>query len=48
MIDFTYQIMELHWFYPGEALVVATLLTLLPHLLPRGPANRIARHWLRA
>jgi hypothetical protein len=47
-IDFVYQIMELRWFYPEEALIVAALLALLPYLLIRGPANRIARHWLRS
>jgi len=47
-IDFVYQVMELNWFYPEEALIVATLLALFPYLLLRGPANRIARHWLRA
>jgi hypothetical protein len=45
IIDFVYQIIELRWFYPEEALIVATLLALLPYLLLRGPANRIARHW---
>jgi len=45
IIDLIYQIMELRWFYPEEALIVATCLALLPYLLLRGPANRIARHW---
>jgi len=45
IIDFVYQVMELGWFYPEEALIVATCLALLPYLLLRGPANRIARHW---
>jgi hypothetical protein len=48
VIDFVYQVMELRWFYPEEALIVATLLALFPYLLLRGPANRIARHWLRS
>jgi hypothetical protein len=48
VIDFVYQIMELRWFYPEEALIVAALLALLPYLLLRGIVNRIARHWLRA
>ncbi|HVA80186.1 MAG TPA: hypothetical protein VNF29_04620 [Candidatus Binataceae bacterium] len=48
VIDFAYQVMELRWFYPEEALLVGALLALLPYLLLRGPANRIARHWLRA
>jgi hypothetical protein len=45
IIDFIYQVTELRWFYPEEALIVATCLALLPYLLLRGPANRIARHW---
>jgi hypothetical protein len=45
IIDFVYQVMELRWFYPEEALIVATCLALLPYLVFRGPVNRIARHW---
>ena len=45
IIDLIYQIMELRWFYPEEALIVATCLALLPYLLLRGPINRIARRW---
>jgi hypothetical protein len=45
VIDFAYQIMELRWFYPEEALIVAAVLALLPYLLLRGPVNRIARRW---
>jgi hypothetical protein len=45
VIDAVYQIIELHWFYPEEAVIVATLLALMPYLLLRGPANRLARHW---
>jgi len=43
-IDLVYQISELRWFYPEEALIVAVILALIPYLLLRGPANRIARH----
>src|SRR5579864_9518383 len=46
-IDFVYQISELRWFYPEEALIVAVILALIPYLLLRGPANRVARHWHR-
>jgi hypothetical protein len=46
-IDFVYQISELRWFYPEEALIVAAILALIPYLLLRGPANRVARHWHR-
>lgn len=43
VIDFVYQIVVLRWFYPGEALIVAAILALLPYVLIRGPVNRIAR-----
>lgn len=46
-IDFVYQIIELRWFYLEEALIVAAILALIPYLLLRGPANRIARHCQR-
>src|SRR5436190_1145999 len=42
-VDACYQFIELHWFYPGEALIVATLLAIIPYLLIRGPVNRFAR-----
>jgi hypothetical protein len=42
IIDAVYQVIELHWFYPGEAVIVALVLALIPYLLVRGPVNRIA------
>jgi len=42
-IDAVYQCIEVNWFYPGEALVVAVLLALVPYLLLRGPINRLFR-----
>lgn len=42
-VDVIYQIVVIRFVYPGEALLVAFLLALLPYLLVRGPANRIAR-----
>ncbi len=41
VLDAIYQAIELHWFYPGEALLVAFLLAVIPYVLLRGPANRI-------
>jgi hypothetical protein len=41
VLDTVYQVIELHWFYPGEALLTAALLALVPYILLRGPANRI-------
>lgn len=44
IIDAVYQFMELRWFYPFEAFLVAIVLAIIPYLLIRGPVNRIARH----
>jgi hypothetical protein len=43
-MDVIYQLTVLHWVYPGEMFVVATVLAVVPYLVVRGPANRIARH----
>jgi hypothetical protein len=48
IIDLVYQIIELRWFYPEEAVIVAAILALIPYLLLRGPANRMARRWQHA
>lgn len=42
VLDCIYQVLELHWIYPGEALVIAVVLAIIPYLLVRGPVNRIA------
>jgi hypothetical protein len=42
-MDLIYQLIVIHWFYPGEALIVAFTLAFLPYLLFRGVANRISR-----
>ena len=47
VMDAIYQFLVLRWFYPGEALVTAFVLAVLPYLLMRGPAARLARHWNR-
>jgi hypothetical protein len=41
VLDAIYQYMVLGWFYPGEALVVAFVLALVPYVLLRGPVNRL-------
>jgi hypothetical protein len=43
IIDVAYQVTELHWFYPLEALIVAVILAVVPYLLIRGPVGRITR-----
>jgi hypothetical protein len=44
VLDFIYQVWQLHWFYPGQALVVAIVLAIIPYLALRGPVNRLMRH----
>jgi len=44
-IDVLYQITELGTFRVGEATIVVVLIAILPYLLVRGPAMRIARWW---
>jgi hypothetical protein len=43
VLDAIYQFIVLRWFYPGEAVIVAVILAILPYLLVRGPVNRIAQ-----
>jgi hypothetical protein len=42
VLDVIYQVIVRRWVYPGETLVVATLLAIVPYLVVRGPTNRIA------
>lgn len=41
VLDVAYQLIVLQWIYPFEALIVATLLALVPCLLVRAIGNRI-------
>ena len=41
VLDAIYQFIELRWFYPGEAVLVAIILAIVPYLVIRGPINRI-------
>lgn len=43
VIDAIYQAIVLRWFYPGEALVTATILAIVPYALSRGPVRRWAQ-----
>ena len=42
-MDVVYQFIVLKTFYPGEAVIVAVALALVPYVLLRGPIARIAR-----
>jgi hypothetical protein len=43
LLDLVYQIIVLHFVYPGEMLIVAVLLAIVPYLLLRGLVTRLAR-----
>jgi hypothetical protein len=43
VLDAIYQVIERRWVYPGQAVLVAIILAIIPYLLLRGPVNRIAR-----
>jgi hypothetical protein len=45
VLDTVYQIIVLRGFRPLEAIVIATILCIVPYLLIRGPVNRLLR-WL--
>lgn len=47
LLDLIYQIVAYHRFYPGETLIVAFLLAIIPYLVMRGPVNRVARLFMR-
>ena len=42
VLDVIYQIIEIHFVYPGEVLAVAFLLALVPYLILRGIVTRLA------
>ncbi len=46
-LDLVYQIFVLRSLHPIQALVVASILALLPYLLLRGPVSRVVRRWSR-
>jgi hypothetical protein len=46
VMDTVYQWVEFRTFYPMQAAVIAVLLAFVPYLLLRGPAERIAHHWI--
>ena len=46
IMDVIYQLIVQKWIYPGETVIVAIVLAVVPYLLFRGPVNRIAV-WLK-
>lgn len=43
IIDAVYQYIVQRWIYPGEVVLVAMLLAIVPYLALRGPVNRLLR-----
>ena len=43
VLDAVYQLIVLHFVYPGEAITVAIVLAIVPYLIMRGLATRLAR-----
>jgi hypothetical protein len=43
VLDVVYQIIELRFVYPGEAIIVAIVLAIVPYLILRGPVTRLVR-----
>ena len=46
LLDLIYEYIEFRQFFPGQTLLVAALLALLPYVLLRGPTNRVIVRWL--
>src|SRR5262245_46589761 len=42
VMDVIYQWIVQRWIYPGETLIVAIALAVVPYILIRGPVNRVA------
>ena len=42
-LDVIYELRVYRWVYPGQALIVALVLAIVPYLMIRGPVTRIAR-----
>ena len=40
-LDVVYELIVYRWIYPGQALIVAVVLGIIPYLLVRGPLTRI-------
>lgn len=43
VLDLVYQLIVLHTVYPGEMIIVAVILALVPYLILRGIVTRLAR-----
>jgi hypothetical protein len=46
-LDVIYELIVYRWVYPGQAVIVATVLAIIPYLLIRGPVTRAVRRFSR-
>ena len=46
-LDVIYELIVHRWIYPGQAVIVATVLAIVPYLLIRGPVTRIMYRFSR-
>ena len=47
ILDVIYQWVVIRWVYPGETVILATALAILPYLFFRDTTTRIRRSWMR-
>jgi hypothetical protein len=47
IMDLIYQLIVERWFYPGEAIIVAIVLAVVPYLILRGIVTRLVRRFRR-
>jgi hypothetical protein len=47
VLDAVFQFIVSRWVYPGEAILTAVILALVPYLILRGTVTRIVRHKIR-
>jgi hypothetical protein len=47
VLDVIYELIVYRWVYPGQAVIVATILAIVPYLLIRGPVTRVMRRFPR-
>ena len=47
VLDVIYELIVHRWLYPGQTLIVATVLAIIPYALIRGPVTRIARRFIQ-
>jgi hypothetical protein len=47
VLDVVYELIDFRWIYPGQALIAAVCLAVIPYLLVRGPFTRILLRFRR-